>query len=181
MRDPIVVVPYDPAWPALFTRLAAPMRAALGDVALRIDHIGSTAVPGLDAKPIIDIQISVAALEPVDTFQLPLERLGYEFRTGNDDRSKRYFRERPGDRRTHIHVRCAGNWSEQFRLLFRDYLRHSEEDAAEYARVKYALSEQYRHDRPGYVEAKSDIIWEITRRADRWAQAVGWQPGPSDA
>jgi GrpB-like predicted nucleotidyltransferase (UPF0157 family) len=92
-------------------------------VALRIDHIGSTAVPGLAAKPIVDIQISVPAFEPLDAFRVPLVQLGYVFRADNQERTKRYFREPPGDRRTHIHVRRAGSFSEQLALLFRDFMR----------------------------------------------------------
>jgi GrpB-like predicted nucleotidyltransferase (UPF0157 family) len=74
LDDAAAVVPYEPEWPSLFDALGQKLRVELGPVALRIDHIGSTAVPGLDAKPIIDVQISVASLEPVDTFRVPLER-----------------------------------------------------------------------------------------------------------
>src|SRR5919199_5049921 len=94
--DPVRIVPYDPAWPHLFARLGGDLRAALGSVAVRIDHIGSTAVPGLVAKPVIDMQISVAAFEPLTAYRLPLERLGYVFRADNTERTKRYFREAPG-------------------------------------------------------------------------------------
>jgi GrpB-like predicted nucleotidyltransferase (UPF0157 family) len=86
-------------------------------------------VPGLDAKPVIDIQISVASFEPLDDYRLPMEELGYVYRGDNPERTKRYFRESPGQRRTHIHVRRLGSWSEQFALLFRDYLRANPEDA----------------------------------------------------
>jgi GrpB-like predicted nucleotidyltransferase (UPF0157 family) len=181
MNDPIIVVTYDPGWPALFRQVAAPIRQALGPLALRIDHIGSTSIAGLDAKPVIDVQISVASLEPVEPFRLPLESLGYVFRADNPELTKRYFRETPGQRRTHIHVRRLGSWAEQFALLFRDYLRLHPEDAREYAALKYRLAAQYRHDRQGYTEAKDPFLWEIMQKADRWSQAVGWQPGPSDA
>jgi GrpB-like predicted nucleotidyltransferase (UPF0157 family) len=77
------VVAYDQRWPTLFTAQASSLRERLGDVALRIDHIGSTAVPGLAAKPIIDVQISVAAFEPLDAFRAPLVGLGYVFRADN--------------------------------------------------------------------------------------------------
>src|SRR4051812_6753759 len=110
----IEIVPHDPAWPQRFARLGVELRGALGDVALRIDHIGSTAVPGLAAKPVLDIQISVAFFEPLDAFRTPLERLGHAYRTNNTERTKRYFREPPGSPRTHIHVRRAGSFSEQF-------------------------------------------------------------------
>jgi len=181
MSDPVVIVPYDPEWPKRFTRLGMDLRTALGDVALRIDHVGSTAVPGLAAKPIIDVQISVASFEPLDAFRIPLERLGFLYRADNPDLTKRYFRELPGACRTHIHVRQAGSWSEQFALLFRDYMRAHLEDARRYAELKTRLAQAYRDDRHGYTDAKSAFIWEITCQANLWSQETGWQPRPSDA
>ncbi len=178
--NPVVVVPYDAEWPALFRQIAAPMRDALGDVALRIDHIGSTSVPGLAAKPIIDVQISVASFEPLDAFRLSLQGLGYVWRADNPERTKRYFRESPGNRRTHIHVRKHGSWGEQFALLFRDYLRAHPDAAARYAELKRSLAEQYRDDRHGYTEAKGPFIWATMIQANDWSQAIGWEPGPSD-
>lgn len=102
------VVAYDPVWATLFEALGCRLREALGEVALRIDHIGSTAVPGLDAEPIIDVQISVASLEPVAAFLGPIQSCGFVWRRDNTELTKRYFREAPGARRTHIHVRPAG-------------------------------------------------------------------------
>jgi GrpB-like predicted nucleotidyltransferase (UPF0157 family) len=182
--DPIVVVPYDAGWPALFRETARPLRAALGPVALRIDHIGSTAVPGLAAKPIIDLQIAVGAFEPLDAYRRPLEGLGYVFRADNPERTKRYFREPPGARRMHIHVRQRGSWNEQFALLFRDYLRAHADAAARYGELKADLARRCGHDardRHAYVEAKEPFIWATMREANAWAQATGWAPGPSDA
>ncbi len=179
--DRTEVVPYDEEWPRLFSSLGKDLRAALGDIALRIDHIGSTSVPGLAAKPIIDIQISVAALEPVEPYRLRLDGLGLVFRADNPELTKRYFRESPGNRRTHIHVRRAGSWAEQFALLFRDYIRTHQEDARLYAELKRRLAGEYGEDRHAYTEAKTPFIWEVMRRADRWSQEIGWQPGPSDA
>jgi GrpB-like predicted nucleotidyltransferase (UPF0157 family) len=181
--DPVRIVPYDPAWPHLFARLGGDLRAALGSVAVRIDHIGSTAVPGLVAKPVIDIQISVAAFEPLAAYRLPLERLGYVFRADNTERTKRYFREAPGARRTHIHVRQAGSFGEQFALLFRDFLRTHPEVAAQYGELKTMLAHQYPgvEERHAYTEAKDPFIWTVMAQADRWAQQTCWMPGPSDA
>jgi GrpB-like predicted nucleotidyltransferase (UPF0157 family) len=176
-----MIVPYDAEWPSLFARLGGALRATLSDVALRIDHVGSTAVPGLDAKPIIDVQISVVAFEPLDAYRGPLESLGYVFRADNTERTKRYFRESPGTRRTHVHVRRAGSFSEQFALLFRDYLRAHAVDARRYAKVKHRLAESYRYDRHGYTDTKVRYVWEIMAKADRWSQEVGWEPGPTDA
>ena len=180
-REPIVIVPYDVEWPRRFERLARVMREALGDVALRIDHIGSTSIPGLAAKPVIDIQIAVADFEPLDAFRVPLERLGYVFRAENPELTKRYFREPPGQPRTHIHVRREGSFSQQFALLFRDYLRVHPDVAAQYAVLKTDLAQQYRSDREAYTDAKNPFIWQVIREADAWAQSTGWQPGPSDA
>ena len=178
---PVEVVAYDPEWPRRFTRLAADLRGALGDAALRIDHIGSTAVPGLDAKPIIDVQISVAELEPMHGYRVPLERLGYRWREDNPDLTKRYFREGEGAARTHIHVRRAGSLPEQLALVFRDYLRTHPHDAHAYAVLKRSLAVAHKDDRVAYTDAKDPFVWEVMKRASRWTQGIGWRPGPSDA
>jgi GrpB-like predicted nucleotidyltransferase (UPF0157 family) len=180
-RRKIEIVDYDPAWPVLFAELGQTLRAALGAVALRIDHIGSTAVPGLAAKPVIDVQISVAAFEPIEAFRDPLEQLGYVYRSDNLERTKRYFREASGRRRTHLHVRRAGSFSQQIPLLVRDYLRCHAPVAAEFATAKRHLAGQFPFDGAGYTDAKGPYVWEIIRRADEWAQLQGWEPGPSDA
>jgi GrpB-like predicted nucleotidyltransferase (UPF0157 family) len=181
MANRVVVVPYDLAWPVVFAELGRSLRSALGETALRIDHIGSTSIPGLDAKPIIDVQISVRSFDPLDAFRVPLVGLGFVFRADNPELTKRYFRERPGDRRTHIHVRCAGSWAEQFALLFRDYMCTHAEEARSYAEVKYGLAEQHRGDRHDYTASKAPFLWDIMVKADRWSQEIGWVPGPSDA
>lgn len=175
------IVDYDPGWVSLFAQRARRIRQALGTVALRIDHIGSTSIPGLAAKPIIDLQLSVASFAPVDAYRLPLERLGYVFRPDNPDPTKRYFHELPGERREQIHVRQAGSWFEQCALLFRDYLRAHPEDAATYARLKRELAEHYRDDASGYTRAKGPFIWDVLRRANDWAKVTGWEAGPSGA
>lgn len=180
MSETVIIAPYDPEWPGMSARLGASLRGALGDVALRIDHIGSTSIAGLDAKPIIDVQISVASFEPLDAFRVPIEGLGYFWRANNPDLMRRYFGERPGERRTHIDVRRAGSWPEQFALLFRDYMRLHPDDASRYADLKHRLAAQYLDDRVGYTDAKSPFIWEVMRKADRWAQGVGWAPCLSD-
>jgi GrpB-like predicted nucleotidyltransferase (UPF0157 family) len=180
--DPIWVIPYDPTWPESFAQQAASLRTALGPTAIRIDHIGSTAIPGLLAKPVIDIQISVSDFEPVDGYRLPLERLGFVFRPDNPERTKRYFREPPGRRRTHIHVRRAGSFSEQFALLFRDFLRTHHEAAEQYGKLKLELAARYHRveDRHAYTEAKALFIWNVMAQADAWAQQIGWCADASD-
>jgi GrpB-like predicted nucleotidyltransferase (UPF0157 family) len=182
MSDPSIrVVPYDPAWAKRFADLGRLLRAALGEVAVRIPHIGSTSVVGLAAKPVIDIQISVPALEPIDPFLLPLQQCGFVHRADNTERTKRYFRETRGAPRTHVHVRRAGSFSEQFPLLFRDYLRAHPQARVEYAKLKEDLAARSAGDRRAYTDAKVPFFWETIRCADEWAQRTGWEPGPSDA
>jgi GrpB-like predicted nucleotidyltransferase (UPF0157 family) len=138
-------------------------------------------VPGLDAKPVIDVQISVAALEPMQPYRAPLEQLGYRYRADNPDLTKRYFREAEGSARTHLHVRAAGSFAEQIALVFRDYLRTHPSDADAYGVLKRSLATLHRHDREAYTDAKEPHVWEVLRSASRWSQEVGWRPGPSDA
>lgn len=178
--DPIIIVEYDPVWPEEFRELGQRLRRALGRAALRIDHVGSTSVPGLAAKPVLDVQISVGELEPDPPFRVPLEALGFVFHAANADRSKRFFREPPGTRRTHVHVRRSGSFDEQLNLLLRDYLRTHDDACREYARKKRELAEQFRNDREGYVRAKEPTVWSLLRRAHDWLEEVGWHPGASD-
>jgi len=179
--EPVIIVEYSPEWSRRFEQLAGPLREALGDVALRIDHIGSTSIAGMPAKPIIDIQISVARLEPAAPFRRPLEGIGYVYRSGNPELTKRYFREAPGNDRTHIHVREIGTWNQQLALLFRDYLRQNRVDSELYAAEKYRLAAMHRENRSAYVESKDKVIWEILYRADTWAKETGWRAAESDA
>ena len=115
------VEPYDDAWPARFAELAAALRGALGATAVRIDHVGATAVPGTAARPVIDIQVSVAAFEPADAYEPQLEALGYS-RLPDDDKTQRLFGRRV-DNVARVHVRVTGSFSEQRALLLRDHLR----------------------------------------------------------
>lgn len=176
-----MVVDYAREWPEQFAQIGRQLRRALGDRAVRIDHIGSTAVAGLAAKPIIDVQVSVARLEPVDAYRTAIESCGFVWRRDNAELTKRYFRERPPRPRTHLHVRRAGSFSEQFPLLFRDYLRAHTERAEQYAARKRELARLLDTDRAAYVNAKAPMVWEIIHDADDWAQLTGWEPGPSDA
>ena len=123
-----LLVPYDPNWPALFEAEAIRLRRALGSLAVRIDHHGSTAVPGLSAKPVIDIQISVINLSPLDSYSQPLETLGYVHVPHPDDRFCPFFH-RPHEwpHSHHVHVVTAGGEEERRTLAFRDYLRRHDQ------------------------------------------------------
>ena len=179
--DPVVMVPYDVRWPDEFRSIGQALRKALGPIALRIDHVGSTAVPGLDAKPVIDVQVSMERLEPEDRYVPRLEELGYRFDPENPDRTKRFFVGRDGDRRTHVHIRRRGSFDEQLNLLFRDFLRTHPEAAKEYSSAKRDLAKRHRDDRGAYVQAKDPTVWSLLRRAHDWAQSSGWQAGATDA
>jgi len=172
---------WKPAWADEFRARGAALRRALGQRALRIDHIGSTAVTGLAAKPIVDIQVSVVDFEPIQALVSEMREASYAWREDNPERTKRYFRELPGERRCHVHVRLAGHWHEQWALLFRDYLRVHPAASAAYAALKRSLAARYRDDRHAYTDAKGDFFWATIRNADVWAGETDWRPGPSDA
>ena len=192
MPNPIAIVPYDDRWPAEFDQIATALRAALGDLALRIDHIGSTSVPGLPAKDVIDVQVTVAALDaPAITAALvplgytPHDRIADDHvPPGRDDTpvewSKLYFYPPPGQRRTNLHVRQAGRANQRYALLFRDYLRATPTTAAAYARVKDALARLHPDDQDAYYDVKDPVCDIIIDAAERWAAATSYAQGPSD-
>jgi GrpB-like predicted nucleotidyltransferase (UPF0157 family) len=174
-RDPAIsVVPYDPEWVDEFEREAAAIRDALSDVLVRVEHVGSTAVPGLPAKPIIDIQVSVANIRERESFVLPLERLGYLFAPDPDSPDYHFFgkpRERP--RRYHVHVCAVGSGEEIRHLVLRDFLRSHSEEAGRYAEFKRALARRSHHDRLAYIEGKEPFMRDLERRAVAWSKARG--------
>lgn len=174
------IAAYDPEWRDMFLEMGTQLRKSLGEIAVRIDHVGSTSIIGMDAKPIVDIQVSVVDFDSDDLYRHKIESLGFVWRKDNPDKTKKYFREMPGKRRTHIHVRLHGSFSEQMTLLFRDYLRVHPGDCKKYSKEKHQLMRLYKDDRPKYVEGKGPIVWEILHRAHLWSQEVGWIPGKSD-
>ncbi|SLK20376.1 MULTISPECIES: GrpB family protein [unclassified Paenibacillus] len=165
MEDQWRIAAYDPAWRHMFLETGMNFREALGEKAVRIDHVGSTSIVGMDAKPIIDIQISVSKYDSLLNYKHEIEAAGFVFREENSDKTKRYFREVPGSRRTHVHVRQAGSFSEQMNLLFRDYLREHPADRLKYAEDKHRLMALYKDQRPKYVEGKGPMVWSIIRES----------------
>jgi len=179
--EPIDICDWSPIWAETFRAKATDLRACLGARAARIDHIGSTSIRGMAAKPIIDIQVSVADFEPMPPLESAMNKAGYVWKRENPELTKRYFREQPGAERTHVHVRRVGSWHEQWALLFRDYMRGHTEEHATYIALKRELAERFRTDRTAYTEGKADFFWAAIRRADYWAADTGWRPGASDA
>lgn len=178
---------HDPRWAAQFADIGAALRGALGARARRIDHIGSTSVPGLAAKAIIDVQISVDDFDPFDELRDPIEELGLVWKPDNPDRNKRFFRGRfrgpvtNGAPDVNLHVRWAGSFSEQANLLFRDYLRTHDAARDRYAAFKRELATRRWETVNHYADAKTDVIWPITYEAYDWEQTTGWRVGRSDA
>ena len=190
----IEIVDYDRQWPVEFVEIGHDIRQVLGDIALRIDHAGSTSVPGLAAKNVIDIQITVRSIEPDTHFAMPLEAAGYMMRREvtrdhrppategiEADWEKRFCRPPEGRRPTNIHARAQGRANQRYALLFRDYLRSDPRSAAAYAEVKRRLAHYHANDLSAYVTVKDPVCDIIIAAAEAWALAVGWQPGPSDA
>lgn len=177
-REPIEIVPCDPGWPARYARWRDRVMAALGTTALRTEHVGSTSVPGLDAKPVIDIQVSVADIGAEARYVGQLAGIGMQLRSRDD--VHRFFRPFPGQRRdVHLHVCRAGSDWEREHLLFRDYLRAHPAACRRYLAGKRAAAATWRDDRFAYTEAKTEVILAILDEAEDWASATGWGVVPS--
>jgi GrpB-like predicted nucleotidyltransferase (UPF0157 family) len=189
--NPFILSPYSPTWPHDFRHLATLLRQSLNTLALRIDHIGSTSVPNLCSKDVIDIQITIASL-PAPTIIDALQSLGYELRPlaardhvppgypGPDsDWDKLFFRAPPTFRPTNTHVRPLGKPNQRYALLFRDYLRAHPAAAQAYAQIKQRLAPKL--ERLDYIEAKDPVCDLIMHSAESWSIASHWQPARSDA
>jgi dephospho-CoA kinase len=187
------LVPSDPAWPEQAARIVGRLNTTCGHRASRLDHIGSTSVPGLDAKDVIDIQVTVASLEVADELEDSLVTAGYprighiatdepkadarstvsEFdRTGSDDvwRKRIHAAADPG-RPANIHLRVDGWPNQQFALLFRDWLRANPAERDGYVSAKRAALAT-----PDYAEAKEPWFLGAYQRAWEWADSTGWRP-----
>jgi GrpB-like predicted nucleotidyltransferase (UPF0157 family) len=191
---PVEIVDYNPRWPHEFAAIGRALRQALGDLAPRIDHIGSTAVPGLAAKDRIDVQLTVAGFERFAPVQAALEQIGYTIAPGNtrdhcppgwegqdEAWEKRFFRPPPGQRPANLHVRARGRANQRYALLFRDYLRAHPRSAAAYAELKRRLAAYLPENVNVYAEVKDPACDLIAVAAEDWAAATGWELGPSDA
>jgi GrpB-like predicted nucleotidyltransferase (UPF0157 family) len=184
----VVITPYKPYWPEEFRSMAGRIRDVVGPAAVRIDHIGSTAVPGLGAKDVIDVQVTVAELDMADAVVTPLRAAGFRrgdtilydespaMATADPGLRKLYMREPEGTRRTHIHVRELGRFNQRYPLLFRDYLRASPAVRAEYEAVKRRAAHLFPESIDGYLFVKDPVVHIIYEAATLWATVVGWVP-----
>jgi GrpB-like predicted nucleotidyltransferase (UPF0157 family) len=185
---PVVVTAYQPHWVDEFTEMARHIRDVVGQAAIRIDHIGSTAIPGLGAKDVIDIQITVADLDAADGLTNPLRAAGFRQGTAfeydcfhrkpetDPELRKLYMREPEGERRAHIHVRELGRFNQRYALLCRDYLRASNDVRAEYELLKRRASQLFPDSIDGYLFLKDPVLHIIYEAASLWAEKVRWVP-----
>lgn len=188
--DPLNLTPYQPRWAGEARTRVEQLAAALGPLALYIDHVGSTAVTGLPAKDVIDLQVVTLTLDP-EPIVPRLERAGYRFQPDNqsdpphpdtepvlgaDDWRKLYFREPVGERRIHIHVRRVRAASARNTLLFRDYLRAHAAARRDYGALKQALAADPQLCRQTYQDLKQPLIAALLRAAQDWAETTRWAP-----
>jgi GrpB-like predicted nucleotidyltransferase (UPF0157 family) len=183
----VVIVPYQERWPEDFSRIAGELHAALGDLALRIDHIGSTSVLGLASKDRIDVLVGVASLEPVEALRAALPRAGCALRwehvhdhrpPGDDsplDEWAKHFAARVDGQPANIHIRVVGRRNWRYAMLFRDYLRAHPAAAAAYGQVKERLSALPGMHIEHYVDVKDPVCDIIMVAAEEWAARTGWE------
>lgn len=182
----IRIVEYQARWAQEFEAIAHVLHDALGGLALRVDHIGSTSVPGLAAKDVIDMQVTVRHFTP--DLEAAFRQVGYlhlaqvsqDHRPpaatgGDDDWQKQYYQPAPDVRKTHVHVRRAGSANGRYALLFRDYLRAHPLAAAAYAQAKVALAQHGPYDWDLYYDVKDPICDIIMAGAEEWAATTRWR------
>ncbi len=163
--SPIVVVPYDPVWPAAFEQLRQVIWPVVADVATSIEHVGSTSVPGLAAKPVIDISVVVPAVDDVTSAIERLAGLGYVHSGDLGVRGREAFQSPHQAPRHHLYLCPRGSLALRNHLVVRDHLRTHPEDAARYGALKLQLAGQYRDDIAAYTAGKTETILRILASA----------------
>ena len=167
MTEPIVIADYDPHWPEHFEVLRSRIAPVLGPLAAAIDHVGSTAIPGLAAKPIIDIDVLLYSTADLPGAITRLATLGYQHKGDLGVPGREAFRPPPNDLPHHLYV-CAPPCREYTRhITFRDHLRTHPEDAHAYERLKRTLAVEHRNDREAYNQAKTEFVEAALRRANK--------------
>jgi GrpB-like predicted nucleotidyltransferase (UPF0157 family) len=161
----VTVVPADPAWPREFERIALRVRTALGELVVAVDHVGSTAVPGLAAKPIIDLDVAVRSHDDLPATIAALEAIGYRHEGDLGVAGRAAFAWPPGEHRHHLYLVVAGNAEHRRHLLLRDYLSADPAVAHEYGALKQRLAERHRDDRAAYASAKGEHVGRLLERA----------------
>ena len=171
-EPPVLIQEYDPAWPDTFSKLAAAAKAALGSLAVTVEHIGSTAVPGLAAKPVIDLDVVLASPADLPEAIRLLATIGYLHEGDLGVAGREAFRPPAGEPRHHLYVLTAGAEELGRHVSFRNALRASEDLRNEYAALKRSLANAYKDDRSAYTEAKTNFISSIVGTRDQIPQAT---------
>ncbi len=166
LNGPVLLVEYDPRWPAQFARESGRIAKALGDRAIRLEHVGSTSVPGLAAKPILDILLAVANSADEPSYVPDLERVGYALRIREPAWHEHRLLKR-SDPEANLHVFSVGSAEVERLLRFRDRLRTHPADRELYARTKRELAGRTWRFRQEYADAKTEVVEEILARAMR--------------
>ena len=166
LNSTIYLAPYDPSWPSLFTRLKKQIQEALGDRILLLEHVGSTSVPGLSAKPIIDMVLAVEDSSDERSYVEPLEKRGFTLRIREPDWYEHRMLKSPGPR-GNLHVFSEGCERIEQMLMFRDWLRTHSEDRLLYEDTKRELAARTWRYTQNYADAKSEVVHGILTRALR--------------
>jgi GrpB-like predicted nucleotidyltransferase (UPF0157 family) len=170
VADPVVILDYDPRWSGMFSEEEARILEALSRQDVTVEHVGSTSVPELAAKPIIDIMVVVPDRSTGEIAIASLNALGYDYR-GELGIPGRFYFSKHNPYRCHLHMYPAGHPEIARLLTFRNYLRDNPDAAHEYAKLKLELAEKYRDIREAYTEAKSDFIKSIEAKARQFHNA----------
>ncbi|MHB0886957.1 MAG: GrpB family protein [Bacillota bacterium] len=166
MPEPVIIIDYDPEWPRRFAVLKARAASALGDLAVAIEHVGSTAVPGLAAKPIIDIDVVVGSAADVPPAIERLAAIGYVHEGEKGIPGREAFRWPAGEARHHLYLLARNNPELRRHLAFRDYLRAHPDAAREYGELKRRLAGRFRDDREAYTEGKTEFVTRVLKQAE---------------
>lgn len=165
-RGQVKLVPYDPEWKGLFEEEKELLLKHFGDKIIAIEHIGSTAIPGMSAKPIIDMNVAVSSLDDIDVFIQELPKLGYEYIPERRFTDRQFFPKGPAENRTHhlnlVEITSETGWRNQ--LLFRDYLINHPEAREAYQQLKQDLAEKYADNRDKYTERKGAFVMAIIEK-----------------
>jgi GrpB-like predicted nucleotidyltransferase (UPF0157 family) len=164
MNDGIVVVDYNPEWPAMFEKERRLIAAALAGRFYRIEHFGSTSIPGIAAKPVIDILVLVENLESPEIYSEFLSKLDYIFQPFPGEDKDHIFLRKGSPRTHHLHIVKLGGREHMRHIGFRDYLRTHPEVAREYEALKKALARKYANNREAYTNSKTSFVREIEAR-----------------
>jgi GrpB-like predicted nucleotidyltransferase (UPF0157 family) len=170
MARRVEVVPHNPNWRGAFESESKQIAAALDDNVVAVHHIGSTAIPTIHAKPIIDMLVEVREIAKVDERDSAMQALGYEVMGEFGIPGRRFFRKdnETGIRTHHIHVFEVNSAQVERHLAFRDYMRSHAEDAQKYSELKQELAKKYLNDIEGYVDGKDGFIKEMDKKAAEW-------------